>query len=108
MSYARMLTKSKLTIVRLNQHRKYKLKLLEIPQNGFLHFFYVTIFISQQDSGLRKEKGLDLRRNFIKWLQSFPEFLSVIALSTDWIIPESVIHVFGTAHLNHNKNRKML
>ena len=43
-----------------------------------------------------------------QWLQSFPEFLLAFALFADWIIAQSVIQIFGTAYLNHNKRGKVL
>ena len=101
----RMLTKNKPIVGKLNQHRKDKLKLLKYHRMDLI--FHVTGFINNKIHDSKKRKNLDLRRNFQKCLQGFPEFWSVVSLSTGWIIPESVIHIFGTAHLNHNKNWKM-
>jgi hypothetical protein len=49
-----------------------------------------------------------MRRNFLKRLQNFPEFSLTLALSTDWIIPQSLTQLFSSAHLNHNRKEKVL
>ena len=56
-----------------------------------------------QDSGEKTRS----EKEFLKVALKYSTVFVSIAFSTDWIIPEGVIHMFRTAHLNHNTNRKM-